>query len=285
MNKCLLCQSLSYKIRNNKVRDNENIQVLECVDCGLVYLSQMDHITNDFYEQSGMLNGDFDLGRYRKQTYKDDSRRANSLRDKLIGRKVLDFGCGSGGFLHLIKDIASDVSGVELDRRLNSTLNSEGIKCFDDISNLEGTFDVITLFHVVEHLINPVDILKQLEKHLSTNGIIIIEVPNADDALLSLYDSKPFADFTYWSCHVYLFNSATLERMLKKAGYKVKFVKQIQRYPLSNHLFWLSQGKPGGHEYFNFLDNQNLNEAYELALASVGKCDTLIAEVMKWQSN
>ncbi|WP_391120342.1 class I SAM-dependent methyltransferase [Psychrobacillus sp. L3] len=280
MQNCSLCQSKNIKIRYPYVRDSKELQVLECEDCGLVFLSSFEHVTDAFYEESGMLKGTVDLKKYRQQSYKDDQRRANSLRDKLIGKKVLDFGCGAGGFLHLIQDYADIAVGVELDKQINRTINDEGVKCFPNIENIEGTYDVITLFHVVEHLVNPKEILNNLKKYLNPNGVIIIEVPNADDALLTLYNSKEFADFTYWSCHVYLYNSHTLKKLVEQADYQVKLVKQIQRYPLSNHLYWLSQGKPGGHNYLGLLDNVLLNQEYEDTLAAIGKCDTLLIECL-----
>lgn len=263
------------------VRDSKDIQVLECEGCGLVFLSSFTHVTDEFYEESGMLNGSVDLKKYRQQSYKDDNRRASSLHDKLLGKKVLDFGCGAGGFLHLIQKFSEVAVGVELDKQINEAINNEGIQCFSNIENIEGTYDVITLFHVVEHLTNPKAILKSLKKYLNPNGIIIIEVPNADDALLTLYNSKEFADFTYWSCHVYLYNSHTLKKMVEQAGYQVKLVKQIQRYPLSNHLYWLSNGKPGGHNHLGVLENDFLQQQYESTLAALGKCDTLLIECTK----
>lgn len=58
----------------------------------------------------------------------------------------------------------------------------------------------------------------------------------------------------------------------------MEFIKHIQRYPLSNHLYWLSQGKPGGHvKWGEFLDSKTLSNAYEAQLASLGATDTLIA--------
>ena len=53
-------------------------------------------------------------------------------------------------------------------------------------------------------------------------------------------------------------------------------IEQFQRYPLSNHLYWLSHGKPGGHELWNFLNNKNLAKSYENELSKLGKCDTII---------
>ena len=112
-------------------------------------------------------------------------------------------------------------------------------------------------------------------------GSIIVEVPSCDDALLSLFGSLEFSDFTYWSCHLYLFNPATLERLLSSLNKKVTIdhITQIQRYPLSNHLYWLSQGKPGGHKKWTFLNNKELESQYEYALASIGACDTIVAQI------
>lgn len=278
MHYCRLCQSKNIKVRYPYVRDAKDIKVLECEDCGLVFLSSFDHISDRFYEESGMINGIVDIKKYRQNSYKDDSRRATSLRDKLVGKKVLDFGCGSGGFLHLIKNFTDVAVGVELDKHINKIINEDGIKCFSNIGEIEGTYDVITLFHVVEHLTNPIEVLDNLKKYLNPNGIVIIEVPNADDALLTLYNCKAFADFTYWSCHAYLYNSYTLKKIVEKAGYQVKLIKQIQRYPLSNHLYWLSQGKPGGHNHLGLLDNIILEQEYEKMLAAIGKCDTIMLE-------
>lgn len=133
------------------------------------------------------------------------------------------------------------------------------------------------MFHVLEHLIDPVNVLETLRSTLSENGKLIIEVPNSNDALLTLYNSKSFSEFTYWSCHLYLFNPSTLKTVIEKAGYKVNYIKQIQRYPLSNHLYWLSKELPGGHQKWGFLDSVELHSQYENQLAALGICDTLIA--------
>ena len=106
---------------------------------------------------------------------------------------------------------------------------------------------------------------------------MVIEVPSANDALLTFYDSDAFQRFTYWSQHLYLFTPSTLSKVLENAGLRVSAIQQYQRYPLSNHLYWLSNLSPGGHEKWSFLDNSALHEAYSQTLAQIGKCDTLIA--------
>jgi hypothetical protein len=137
------------------------------------------------------------------------------------------------------------------------------------------------MFHVLEHIPDPRSVLEQLSTMLTSGGQIVVEVPNADDALLTLYHSEPFAHFTYWSCHLFLYTAQTLKMLFSQVNLKINYIRQIQRYPLSNHLYWLANGKPGGHEKWHFLDSPELRAAYEKQLAAIGKCDTLVASISK----
>ena len=138
---------------------------------------------------------------------------------------------------------------------------------------------MITAFHVVEHLSDPIAVLKTLATKLTKKGRMVVEVPSSEDALLTLYDSSAFQHFTYWSQHLFLFNAETLRRLAKQAGLCIVSIQQYQRYPLSNHLHWFSHGKPGGHQKWAFLDSPELKTAYANALASLAKCDTLIVHL------
>jgi len=226
-----------------------------------------------------MLDGKLDIKSYRNSSFQDDFRRVEFLENKVMNKSLLDFGCGGGGLLHLLKEKTYDIAGLELDRQINQYINDEGIKCYRSLDEVEKKYDFITLFHVLEHLPNPIATLKELKTYIKQNGKIIIEVPNSEDALLTLYNSKAFADFTYWSCHLFLFNNSTLEEVCKRSGYKINYIKQVQRYPLSNHLYWLANKLPGGHKEWDFLNGVVNNSQYEKHLASIGKCDTLIAEI------
>jgi hypothetical protein len=114
---------------------------------------------------------------------------------------------------------------------------------------------------------------------MANKGQMIIEVPSSEDALLTLFDCAAFQQFTYWSQHLFLFNTKTLQQLARQAGLKVTAIQQYQRYPLSNHMYWLSQGKPGGHQEWSFLDSPILAESYANRLAAIGKCDTLVAHL------
>ena len=277
--KCYLCGCDEYRHRPGKVRDDDSLDVLECQGCGLVFLSRT-KLPEGFYEQSCMHSGDPQpIEEWLRDTDRDDERRFRCLSEALTNRDVLDFGCGVGGFLLKARSKANHVMGIELEERLKPHFQINGLNVFPSIDELpsDQRFNLITAFHVVEHLEDPANMLRQLAKRLREGGRIFIEVPSSSDALLTLYESTPFSEFTYWSCHLYLFNAANLPLLARKASLKLDYVSHIQRYPLANHLYWLAKGKPGGHQLWSFLDSEELSRAYEARLASLGRTDTLMA--------
>ncbi|TQE84036.1 class I SAM-dependent methyltransferase [Leptospira noguchii] len=282
---CYLCKSLSNIKRKGSVRDNPNLEILECTECGLVYLSNSQHISEEHYVNSGMHGEEMiSIPNWIKESYADDTRRYKFLKTKLLNKKLLDFGCGTGGFLLKSLKDTSISEGVELELRLQDYYNENKLKVWTSIQKVFETgrqFDIITAFHVVEHLTDPKETILKLASMLTDNGELIIEVPNSNDALLVLYQSDAFSKFTYWSQHLYLFNNDTLVKLVKQLNLKLNWIKQIQRYPLSNHLYWLSKEKPGGHVKWSFLDNEAFHQNYESQLASLGLCDTIILSVSK----
>jgi 2-polyprenyl-3-methyl-5-hydroxy-6-metoxy-1,4-benzoquinol methylase len=276
---CYLCESASFSTRKGQVRDAPNIKILECNHCGLVTLSSLMHIQSGFYEESGMHGSEpMTIAAWLKNTDWDDQRRFDMLKPILPNKKLLDFGCGAGGFMSKAQQLVDSVAGIELERRVREFWTGR-ITIHPDLESAMDTYDLIVAFHVIEHLHDPRTILKTLAGMLTKNGRIIIEVPSSEDALLTLYDVEAFQRFTYWSQHLFLFNSETLRRLVEQAGLRIITIQQYQRFPLSNHLQWLSKGKPGGHQNWSFLDSPALNSAYAATLASMGKCDTIIAHL------
>jgi 2-polyprenyl-3-methyl-5-hydroxy-6-metoxy-1,4-benzoquinol methylase len=276
---CYLCGSKNIELLHKGTRDNKNIDVLKCPECNLVFLSSFDHIENGFYEGSGMHdNGRIDIVTWRNNTYEDDARRSDLLKECITDKDVLDFGCGNGGFLQCSEKYTKRVCGIEIERAARQELNEHGYTVWEDIEQCDQKFDIITMFHVLEHLPDPIVLLKKLSSKLKDNkqSQLIIETPNSEDALLSLYQSKEFADFTYWSPHLLLYSQENINILAKKAELKVKWVKQVQRYPLANHLHWLSVGLPGGHKKWDFMNDPILTARYEKVLQEKQMCDTLL---------
>ena len=282
---CYLCNHRRLTERSGVVRDAPAMRILECAGCGLVQIEDDTHISEGFYEGSGM-HGEYPVtvDHWLREAEWDDKRRFEQLKALIVNSLILDFGSGAGGFLKRAQKLATRAIGVELESRVKNHWGNdlEIVSSIDEAYQLsEGKHDLITAFHVLEHLKDPRETLKELGKLLSNDGHMIVEVPNADDALLTLFDCKSFQSFTYWSQHLFLFTSATLATLIEQAGLKVVSVQHYQRYPISNHLYWLSKGAPSGHQKWSFLDSDALNYSYANALAGLGKTDTLIATVKK----
>lgn len=278
---CYLCGSQKHSTCPGTVRDNEALLIKKCNECGLVFLSSFDHITDDFYECSGMHQGIVDIATWRNETAADDTRRFTALHTVIENKRVLDAGCGNGGFIALAGPVTRSIAGLEPELIPRKYLRDSNFTVFSSVDDLYGSWDIITMFHVLEHIMDPRRFLSRLADCLDEKGQIIIEVPNADDALLSLYRNSAFANFTYWSCHLFLYTKETLARVAQQAGLKVNYIRQVQRYPLSNHLYWLGRGKPGGHREWSFLDSPDLHAAYEKQLAAIGACDTIFGSFSK----
>jgi 2-polyprenyl-3-methyl-5-hydroxy-6-metoxy-1,4-benzoquinol methylase len=281
---CYLCDNDTYIVRKGTVRDNKELKILECSKCQLVSLSSFDHIGNNFYGSSqGHDDSSQDIESWLKECETDDDRRANYLSQFIKNKSILDFGCGAGGLLIRLKKKTPDLYGVEPELRLKKHFTDHGLTVLsiESLQRIKIKFDYITLFHVLEHIKDPVSILSTLSNMLNDNGKIIIEVPNSQEALICLYESDAYRKFIYWSQHLYLFNEENLISLTEKSNLRLEEIKQIQRYPISNHLYWLACGKPGGHKEMNYMDSISLNNEYQKQLSKLKACDTLLGVFTK----
>lgn len=282
---CYLCGNDTYIRRQGHCRDNASIYPLECTQCGLVKLSSLNHIDKSYYADAHMHDSEpCEPAIMLQQEQVDTDRRMAQWGDQIAGKHILDFGCGAGGFLLAARDKCASVTGVEPERRLQPFFNEHGLTVYKDLTDIpeKASYDVVTMFHVLEHLSEPLPILQNIRqkiksaKSIEGGGKLIIEVPSASDALLTLYDNEAFQKFTYWSCHLYLYTEQTLACLLEKAGFRTVKLAQYQRYPIANHLYWLAKGKPGGQTIWKMFNQPELVQAYEKILADEKRADTLI---------
>lgn len=263
-----------------KVRDREDVKVLRCAKSGVIFLSRVDHLDGAHYKAQN--NYDYWTAANRQQAllecFADDARRSGQFADWVRGKKWLDVGTGVGGILDLLVQQAAEVRAVELQSAVRAELIRCGYQVYADLAEVpEGHFDVVTLFHVFEHLPDPLGALILISNKMMAGGKLIVEVPHAQDFLLSFLDLESFKEFTFWSEHLILHTRQSLTIFLEKAGFKNICIQSFQRYPLANHLHWLAKGKPGGHKHWHYLQTDDLDHAYAAMLAHLDKNDTLIA--------
>ena len=178
---------------------------------------------------------------------------------------------------------SQEICGIKIERSNVHHLKELGIDCKESIDDLDsGSLDTVFCFHTLEHLKEPIEILKKFERVLNPKGHLIIEVPHANDFLLKYLESEPFKDFTLWSQHLLLHTRTSLEKFLRVSGFNNVTIQGKQRYPISNHLNWLRYGVPGGHKStLSSIDSEDLSMAYESSLQMLDATDTLVAVVAK----
>lgn len=98
--------------------------------------------------------------------------------------KILDYGCGSGGYMDRMRALGHSVTGVDFDPVVVEKVRALGMEALtpDDADNADwaGRFDFITLNHVIEHVQAPADLLTKLAGWLKPGGQLFLETPSAD---------------------------------------------------------------------------------------------------------
>jgi len=275
-----LCDEDSVRPYHPRVRDRGDIAALVCQRSGVIFLSRSDHMAISHYQQKdderdkAAVSG----GTVPARAPDDAQRRTEQFAHLIRGRRWLDVGTGWGEVLELLGQSADCAIGVEPQHSARQHACDRGLDVRGSIDDLgDEQFDVITLFHVLEHIIDPVAFLSALRGRLAPGGLLLVEVPHARDALLSLYECAPFRAFTLWSEHLVLHTRQSLSAVLAAAGYSCTAIQGTQRYPLSNHLYWLRHGQPGGHNIWSMLDGDALGASYQAALSGLDCTDTLVA--------
>lgn len=143
--------------------------------------------------------------------------------------KILDIGCGSGETLGLLKSIGWDVYGTDIDAGAIKAARERGLQNvslggYIDLRKFpDNHFDAIRLYHVIEHLDDPMSCLKLTYKKLKPGGEIIIGTPNVNSLIARIFGR-------YWynlDCprHLYLFSPSTLTTLVSRSGYQSSTIR------------------------------------------------------------
>lgn len=197
-----------------------------------------------------------------------------SSKFRLVRRKsnctsILDYGAGKGDFLKFCQDKSVEVSGYEPDADArNVAFEKNGLSLMSDPEGLgENSFDAITMWHVLEHIPNPTEIVSTLTDRLNDNGRIIIALPN-----YSSYDATFYGK--YWAAydaprHLTHFEPESFKLFAENVGLKVE-----SYHPMWFDSTYVSLLSEGFLRKFNSGPNQLLGAARSLIVGLVSNIFT-----------
>jgi len=210
--KCILCERNKFiNIAKKDSKSSEKLIVSMCYNCGLI--------------QQNPLPTSEELRIYYSHNYRNDYKKTYSPKLKHVFRAgnialgrikflekyglhngtLLDIGAGGGEFVYLSEKFGFKSNGIEPSIGYSEYSKKEyGAKILTgELNDVIGTYDIITMFHVLEHLPSPIKAFEKLYFLLNKNGQLLIEVP-----WIETNDASP--DNIYFKAHLFYFSIDTL---------------------------------------------------------------------------
>ncbi len=253
--KCELCGKKLFEVLRSRLRHGVKRKVLKCRNCALVFLEPAHFDAKDFYGKDyrstytpivGEKTDSKQIFNLYREYQKERVERLSPILRKNM--RVLDIGSSAGHFLYTLRPYVKECVALEFNKA-DVAFMKQKLKLRAYSVSLPETdlpkeyFDLITVFQAFEHIEKPLEFLSQVMEYLKPEGRLAIEVPNIDEALLTLYDIRPYADFCFKEAHLFYYSPKTLKTMTEKAGFKGS-ISSIQRMNFLNHINWVMTQSP-----------------------------------------
>ena len=268
---CFVCGTSNNKklfVSNNVhgrvvINADDHFHVYKCNTCDSVYLGNVivskeyyqKYYDKDYYNASILTSANFVQKTCLVLEKFSFSRKVNLFKNFFKEKKkynILDIGCGTGKFLLRLDSNVFTKYGIEINAEGYKQCIQNGIIAYNqalqDIDFGTTKFDVITLFHVLEHLENPTQTLLAIHPILSDDGVLIISVPN-NRSLGFLLGYKNWFHLDS-PRHLFIPSIHTLKYLADKTNFKIlKSFNAFYEYPMD--LFWSI--KYSKYKYFIYL--------------------------------
>lgn len=197
-----------------------DLNVQQCSKCGLVQLDNLPvHYFRDVIRAAGYSE---EMGRFRRQQFSEFLKRFG-----LMGKKVIEIGCGRGEYLGLMKEAGADAYGIEhLPDSVKACVEAK-LKVDEDFIEdakhklMSAPFDAFFCLNFLEHIPEINLFLRGISNNLTEDAVGLIEVPNFEMILRE----KMFCEFM--TDHLYYFTRETLHRTLALNGFEVLECKEV----------------------------------------------------------
>ncbi|MFY9607523.1 MAG: class I SAM-dependent methyltransferase [Blastocatellia bacterium] len=198
---------------------DEGIRLMRCGSCSLVFHStftdeaELREYYDDYYDGENLAFSPITDSRFRGLL--------RSLESYRQSNHILDVGCGSGHFLKVAIEMGWKAHGTEIASSAFEQLSRLGINSFCgklECANYSGeSFDVVYCSEVIEHLVDPMTLLREIGRILRPGGLLYLTTPNFDSLSRRLLGSK-------WRVigkeHICYFTPGSLARAMREAGFQ-----------------------------------------------------------------
>ncbi len=266
---CPICSGTEFKEFLSCVDytvSKDTFNILSCVSCGFHFTSPIpdESEIGKYYKaesyvshsstNKGLINKVYQ--KVRKHTLKQKLKLVNK---ESKGNSLLDIGSGTGHFLNVCKQGGMSVMGLEPDEDARAFAKENfdiEAKHIEELYNLGAkSFDVITMWHVLEHVYNLKDDLKKIVSALKDDGVLIVAVPN-----MASYDAKKYKEF--WAAydlpiHLYHFQPKDIRTLFEQ--YDMTLDKILPMKFDSYYVSMLSEKYKGGNNVNAFFTGMKSN--------------------------
>ena len=219
----------------------QNYRILSCPACDVVSSEPRLLVDAGWYVRQSPLREKTSQDPLHRPEPASDWRFQEFFSDRVPPGRLLDVGCGDGGFMEFAASRGFRTTGFDYDQRMVLQARTRGLDAhcaeFEDFvaGRQEGEFDALTLFDVLEHTPEPAWFLRQLKRLLKPGGHLAVTMPNAQRPIpfeREEHDYPPH-HFTRWT-------PGALARFLEREGFSVQRQNAAVlhlRY-LSDHIFF-----------------------------------------------
>lgn len=255
---CPICNSKN--IVQNFLDVSKKYKLQKCKKCELVFpntnFKKYRNYTFEVYKNYSKQNhrkSIFNTQLYRKKTFIEE--RYKYCIERLFKKNkkinVLEYGCGFGLFLDILRKNKIICKGLEVDQNQINIARKRGLNVSDNSLNFEkkNTYNLCVMFDVLEHLTNPISIFKMLNKKIKKKGYVVCYSPNINSVAFDLMGKDQNQIYPFE--HLFFFNKKSLEILAKKTGFKI----------LSHETFGLDL--IDYFLYLNFKDKKNYTKKFK----------------------
>lgn len=274
--KCPVCSENSV-IFMQGIFDCDTTIVRKCTNCKLHFLDpkmsekeEQEYYKNYYESQKSRHSKQYSLKDIQEKAF-NHYKEYQNIYSELINNaeNILEIGSGSGGFLRFINTFSSNKNIYSIERseiNLNFLKKEfQNVKYCDSIQELKDIkFDLIVAFGVFEHIREPHNFLEELKELIKdNNSMIVFNVPNNNDILISFFELEEYKKFMYMKQHYYVFSKESMSYIAQNVGLHLKKINFIQAWGIDNHFSWLKDKKVQDFSKYTELFSNNLNKEYK----------------------